>query len=97
MATVTKRAMATAMAVVSGKEGKGNNNKIVGIDNEGGWRAKQQGQWQQGWRANNGNKGSGDGNGNNVGNCNGDEADGQRKGNSKGGKGKFDGKEGGGH
>ncbi len=37
--TATKRAMATVMAVVGSKEGKGNGGKIVGIGNKGGWQA----------------------------------------------------------
>jgi hypothetical protein len=39
--TAMKRAIATATAVVGGKEGKGNNGKIVGVGYKGGWRAKQ--------------------------------------------------------
>jgi hypothetical protein len=42
-ATATKRAMATAMAVVGGKEGESESGKIVGIGDEVGWQAKQQG------------------------------------------------------
>jgi hypothetical protein len=39
MATATKRAMVTAMAVVGGKEDEGGSGKIVGISNKGDWRA----------------------------------------------------------
>jgi hypothetical protein len=37
--TATKRVMATAMAVVGGKEGEGNGGKIVGVSDESGWQA----------------------------------------------------------
>jgi hypothetical protein len=87
----TKRVMAMATAVVGGKEGEGNCSKIIGVGDEGGWQAKQQGQWQQGcWWANDGNKDGNDGNGNNVGNGDGDEAGGhQRKGKGQGQQGRI--------
>jgi hypothetical protein len=39
MATATKRATATATEVVGGKMDQGNSGKIVGVSNNGGWRA----------------------------------------------------------
>jgi hypothetical protein len=75
-----RKAMVVAIRVASDKEGKGN-----GIGNKGGvqqreqWLWRQE-QWQQGWWVSDGNKGDGKGYGDNVGDCDGNKAGGQQRG-----------------